>query len=235
MLQLKFPHLLTGGGAMYARSGAEALERAQNEVFDVILLDMHMPAPHGPDGLYCAQSIRDGLPGTAGQANRLAHLVAVTTEAESGHRETYRPLLDGLIPKPVRLGHLQLFLEAVQEEAEWSHPYAPRLGRPGCSCSGHMEADAIPLPPSPSDERIFFDASADPRDDPQLFHSQLHAQTVNSLASLASGMPPTPTLENAPERLTIAAVDGNLLRGAASPVPSLMDDADDTLSAEEEE
>lgn len=119
-LQRKFAHLVNPKGAVYARSGSEALQRIQEEVFDLILLDMHMPGPSGPHGLDCAQIIREGqLPGSAAQANRTSRIVAVTSDCEPWQRDQYRSaLLDGLIPKPVCQAHLGTFLEIVQQETQ---------------------------------------------------------------------------------------------------------------------
>lgn len=114
MLQTKFADLLVSQGPICAASGAEGLMYAQTHAFDLILLDMHMPPPCGPDGLPLTQAIRRGLPSAEGQANRQTCIVALTTECEPSHREIYRSAsLDGLIPKPLRQYHLGMFLRAV--------------------------------------------------------------------------------------------------------------------------
>lgn len=168
LLQRHFPHLLVPKGAAFAESGAEALQRIQNEVFDVVLLDIHMPDPAGPDGLTCAQAIRQGETcSLASQPNRYAHIIAVTNDCDPLHRSLYRAaLLDGLIPKPIRLNHLRQFLETISELANSSC-------RSGKVPLINETLGPPPLPPALShEERVFFDPSR------SVFPSEPFVQTL---------------------------------------------------------
>lgn len=162
ILQRKLSHLLDSAHLVSVTSGAEALQRVQTDVFDVILLDMHMPSPMGPDGLPCAQIIREGsLPGPASQANKFCHIVAVTTESQPEHRDTYRAAsLDGLIPKPVCQSHLQAFLEAVQQQAVCARDASEAPGMAALGSRGESGQVTLPLPPAfNQQDRAFFDGA----------------------------------------------------------------------------
>jgi PAS domain S-box-containing protein len=75
-----------------AQDGMDALARAESEVFDVILMDIHMP---GLDGVRALRRIRE-----RGQST--AAIFAMTADAMAGDRERYLAEgFDGYIAKPV--------------------------------------------------------------------------------------------------------------------------------------
>lgn len=188
LLQRKFAHLLNPKGAMYARSGSDALQRIQEDVFDLILLDMHMPGLSGPHGMDCAEIIRQGrLPGPAAQANRTSLIVAVTSDCEPWQRDQYRSaFLDGLIPKPVCQNHLRTFLEAVQRQAQ----LLQRPGRIPWASSGHLADLSPPLPPSAlvvsPFGRAFFDGTQTHQCEPALSMGTPAGEADESPRSFAS-------------------------------------------------
>lgn len=187
MLKLRFSHLLCPAGPIYAESGAEALAKAATHSFDLILMDIHMPDPAGPDGLTCTQMIRSGLTaGPASEANRYARIVALTTECSPDHWLTYREAqLDGMIPKPIRVSHLRPLLETLHTEHEsWGLPITSKAGTPPKTTFGSLESTS--LPDSGHVNPIFFSMSAapgrsPPSPPPSLVSAQLPTQCQHHL------------------------------------------------------
>ena len=78
-------------------SGAEAVAKASEERFDLILMDLHMP---GMDGLEAASRIRDML------GQDCPDIVALTADAYTV-RDGPSQLLDGFLMKPVNSDQLR--------------------------------------------------------------------------------------------------------------------------------
>ena len=77
-----------------ALNGAEAVEAAGKEAFDVILMDMQMPVM---DGVEAGLAIRAG-----GGPNAGAPIVALTANALGHHRDAWRPVdAAAFLTKPI--------------------------------------------------------------------------------------------------------------------------------------
>jgi PAS domain S-box-containing protein len=84
-----------------ANNGKEAVERAQAEEFDIILMDVQMPEM---DGLEAAGAIRAAEAGTG----RHIPIVAITAHAMKGDRERcFNAGMDGYLSKPIRIEELR--------------------------------------------------------------------------------------------------------------------------------
>jgi CheY-like chemotaxis protein len=82
-----------------ATGGAEAVRLAEQEPFDLLLMDIRMP---GIDGPSAAKALREG-----GGANGAAPIVAFTAEdAESLASHPWAALFDGHVAKPVVAANL---------------------------------------------------------------------------------------------------------------------------------
>jgi CheY-like chemotaxis protein len=77
-----------------AVNGQEALEAIKHEVFDLVLLDMHMPVMDGPT---CIAAIR-----ASSESWKDIAVVALTADAMSGDRERYLAMgMNGYLSKPL--------------------------------------------------------------------------------------------------------------------------------------
>jgi len=77
-----------------AVNGEEALARLEQDVFDVVLLDIHMPVLDGPSTI---RRIRE-----SGKPYARVPVIALTADAMSGDRERYLALgMDGYVSKPL--------------------------------------------------------------------------------------------------------------------------------------
>lgn len=86
--------LRMGHEVTIANNGREAFEQVQQQEFDIVLMDIHMPEM---DGLEALKKIR-GLPG---DVSRIP-VVALTANAMKGDREKYLVAgMDGYVPKPI--------------------------------------------------------------------------------------------------------------------------------------
>ena len=93
-----------GCSAVLVQNGAEAVARAANEAFDVILMDCQMPVL---DGLAATRAIR-ALPGAAARVP----IVAMTANALHGDRELCLGAgMDDYLAKPVQLRELAATVE----------------------------------------------------------------------------------------------------------------------------
>jgi len=82
-----------------AASGAEAIQAAEAEPFDLILMDIRMPEI---DGLEATRRIRAG-----GSANRATKIVALTADVEPENITACKAAgIDGVLPKPISPAHL---------------------------------------------------------------------------------------------------------------------------------
>jgi CheY-like chemotaxis protein len=86
-----------------AGGGAEALRALSHNVYDVLLLDIHMPET---GGIEVAATVR-GSPGP----NRDVPIVAVTGDTSRTLREYQALGFDGLVEKPISLAAIRLCLE----------------------------------------------------------------------------------------------------------------------------
>ncbi len=87
-----------------AVNGEEALARLEQDVFDVVLLDIHMPVLDGPATI---RRIRE-----SGKPYARVPVIALTADAMSGDRERYLALgMDGYVSKPLEEAELVRALE----------------------------------------------------------------------------------------------------------------------------
>ena len=120
-----------------AADGAAALA-ACGKPFDVILMDLEMPAM---DGFAVARAIRESaLPAAA------APIIALTAHAGQDHRARCRDAgMLGFVAKPIRPDHLQEALLAAVEVAQRATPTAPLLDlRRVQLLAGHVPAASWP-------------------------------------------------------------------------------------------
>jgi CheY-like chemotaxis protein len=81
-----------------AASGADAVARARERQYDVILMDVQMPSL---DGLEATRLIR------AEQRGKPPHIIAVTANVMDGEEARCREAgMDGYLPKPIRFDAL---------------------------------------------------------------------------------------------------------------------------------
>jgi CheY-like chemotaxis protein len=93
-----------GHQVVVAHNGQEALEQAQAQRFDLVLMDMHMPVMDGTDS---ARSIR-ALPHPAGQVP----IIALTANAMAEARlEASQAGMNDFLVKPVRFDELKAAVE----------------------------------------------------------------------------------------------------------------------------
>ena len=100
-------HLLArlGYAAQVAQNGVEAIRAVQESVFDLVLMDLHMPVM---DGLQAARSIRELLP-----PERQPVIVAMTAAALVEDQQACLAAgMNGFISKPVRSEQLVEVLHA---------------------------------------------------------------------------------------------------------------------------
>ena len=102
-----------------ARNGASAIEFARDQVFDVILMDLHMP---DMDGVEAASQIgKLGLP-------RMPRIIAVTADVSGGARERLAGSgIAKVVSKPILINALR---EAIEDDP-WDAPAAPQLAADG--------------------------------------------------------------------------------------------------------
>lgn len=77
-----------------AVDGIDALEKLEKKEYDLVLMDVHMPAM---DGITAAKRLREH-----GTLNTVIPIIALTADAMSGDRERYLALgMDGYVSKPI--------------------------------------------------------------------------------------------------------------------------------------
>jgi len=106
-----------------AGNGSEVLEAVDRQVYDVVLLDMHMPVM---DGLDAARELCRRWPAT--QRPRLVALTASVLEED--RRQTFEAGMDEFLPKPITLRTLALTLAACGR-VERAEPVAGDASRRG--------------------------------------------------------------------------------------------------------
>ncbi|WP_334161746.1 ATP-binding protein [Phenylobacterium sp.] len=102
--------LLESAGASVetAVHGADALERLQVELFDLVLMDVRMPVM---DGIEAVRRIREGAAGPAG-----IPIIALTADDSPGEEERLKSLgFDALQGKPIQPAHLFAAIERTLE------------------------------------------------------------------------------------------------------------------------
>lgn len=88
-----------GHHAVMASSGAEALDRLELELFDVVLMDIHMP---GMTGVDTVRRLRDG----DGLQNKIP-VIALTADIVSRHPQEYAALgFTDFVSKPILVSNL---------------------------------------------------------------------------------------------------------------------------------
>jgi CheY-like chemotaxis protein len=93
-----------GYSADVAANGLEVIEALEGTTFDLVFMDVHMPAL---DGIEATRRIRRRWPGAAGP-----RIVAMTAAAMAGDRERCLTAgMDGYIAKPIRVAELLAALE----------------------------------------------------------------------------------------------------------------------------
>ena len=99
--------------------GAEAIDAAGNQKFDVILMDMYMP---GTDGLKATRCIRDTESGTG----RHIPIVAMTASAHDADRQLCLDAgMDSFLSKPVKPSELAKLLSNIASEIANSQTVIP--------------------------------------------------------------------------------------------------------------
>jgi len=105
-----------GYDVVLAQNGLEAIERLQDQEFDVVLLDIQMPVM---DGLECTRRIRNGETG----ADRDIPVIALTGYAMETDRAKFEAAgIDGQISKPIDYAALELRLEEILDSTEEKPP-----------------------------------------------------------------------------------------------------------------
>jgi two-component system, sensor histidine kinase and response regulator len=122
-----------------ADDGAQALERALSEPFDLVLMDCEMPIM---DGFEATRCLRERMPAGAG---RPLPIVALTANAMAGDRDKCLAAgMDDYIPKPIKLEHLVRTLGRWLERAEPAG--APPAPRPPARAELSPTADTLERP-----------------------------------------------------------------------------------------
>ena len=85
-----------------AANGQIAVEACQNEKFDVILMDLHMPVM---DGFTATKTIRE-----YSGPNKFAPIFALTADVMGENNQEYNKYFDGFITKPIQQEKLQAAL-----------------------------------------------------------------------------------------------------------------------------
>lgn len=93
--------LLKGWGikTIHAKNGVEALEKAKQQYFDYILMDIHMPEM---DGFVAAQQIKEGA-----TANSTTPVFALTADITAEQNTKYADYFNGFLRKPIEINILR--------------------------------------------------------------------------------------------------------------------------------
>jgi signal transduction histidine kinase/ActR/RegA family two-component response regulator len=110
--------LLSGWGmsTVHVKNGMEAIERSKAEVFDYILMDIHMPEM---DGFTAAKQIRK-----LRNPNRNTPVFALTADITANHKEQYSGFFNGFLRKPIEINILRhkLMRAQLQKKSGRKHP-----------------------------------------------------------------------------------------------------------------
>ncbi len=116
-----------------AANAAQALALLQQQAFDVVLLDIHMP---GTDGLALAQQLTARSPAPA--------VVFVTAHAGHALRAFDLEAVD-YVTKPVRLSRLVLALQKVERRMAATRALAPETTLPSLTIQDRGRTERVPL------------------------------------------------------------------------------------------
>lgn len=95
-----------GYQATLAKTGVQVLNKLDREEFDLVLMDIQMPAM---DGITTTRLIRIHYP-----PERQPRIIALTAEASTSERDRFLMVgMDGVLTKPVQLDELIATLEAI--------------------------------------------------------------------------------------------------------------------------
>ncbi|MEO8057082.1 MAG: ATP-binding protein [Burkholderiales bacterium] len=123
-----------GHTAVFSEDGDGAVRAMQAEVFDVVLMDLHMP---GMDGFAAARAIR-AMPGAPGRVP----IVALTADAFREARDRAREAgMDGFLTKPAHLPQLREVLSRFGGGAALAGP-ATAVASPG-TAPGRLDPATI--------------------------------------------------------------------------------------------
>jgi len=123
-----------GHQVSFAHNGAEAVEAARQQRFDLVLMDVMMPAMDGPTA---TAHIR-ALPGPMAQVP----IIALTANAMAGDRERYLAAgMNGYVSKPVNRGLLQAEIGRVMGMAAPELPQASDATPPPAAVSDELAAE----------------------------------------------------------------------------------------------
>lgn len=102
-----------GQQVSFAEDAGPALELCRQQLFDLILLDVHLP---GCSGIELCRQIRDD----AGGRNRDTPIYAFTASLQAERLQRYREAgMQGVLGKPIDLGQLRQTLARVAEPQRW--------------------------------------------------------------------------------------------------------------------
>ena len=129
-----------------AVNGEEALERIEQEPFDLVLMDVQMPEM---DGVEATRAIRN----REREAGGHLPIIAITAHAMKGDRERYLAAgMDAYLPKPIRQQELYRLVESVPRipyRGSLPPPLAtPRPQLAEAAAQAPSESEAVPQPPA---------------------------------------------------------------------------------------
>ena len=105
---------LEGHDVHSAINGVEALELTQNQVFDLILMDVHLPEM---SGIEVCRQIREGQ-----SLNQNTPIIALTASVQPKEVEQYfRAGMNSVVPKPLVRGQLS---DTIQKTIQITEPYS---------------------------------------------------------------------------------------------------------------
>jgi PAS domain S-box-containing protein len=135
-----------GHSATVVRTGREALERLEQEPFDLVLMDVQMPEM---DGVEATEAIRARERETGGHLP----IIAITAHAMNGDREKYLASgMDAYLPKPIRQQDLWSLIESFPRISRPASPPAPvAAAQPDSARTATQsgpESGAVPGPPA---------------------------------------------------------------------------------------
>jgi signal transduction histidine kinase/CheY-like chemotaxis protein len=87
-----------GVAAVHAKNGLEAVEKSKLQVYDFILMDIHMPEMNGFDA---TRSIRE-----IGNPNSSTPIFALTADITAEHQDEYAGYFNGFLRKPIEIEKL---------------------------------------------------------------------------------------------------------------------------------
>ena len=122
-----------GHNVRVANNGKEAIQCAQDEDFDLILMDVQMPEM---DGIEATTEIR----AAEGSTGKHVPIVAVTAHVMKGDRERcLRAGMDGYLSKPIRVEDLK---QAIDRMEPGKHPVEPEVcaEEPNLAAIGRLES-----------------------------------------------------------------------------------------------